>query len=377
MVLYMKARRQLEMAVRDLEELGFATMPVPTAITTTVARGFCIARSAFDVLEDGPPSLGPHTTNSANASGSHRIGALSNYNACREGFIFSNGASFEVHGVDGFEAAMGSFFDAAIETAHALLEAIERRLQLPEQWFESALGPLKDSSQWHMKRYRPEAAPQHAVTSDGKLVLLAVHSDPSLISLIFHDRPGCSPGAMGLECQVTGGDGKLAWSPIASHGHSVVTILAGSVLDKLTCGTYRAVRHRVAVPHATYMNSGKRVAATFFFRPAPSAMLQPPPSPLLRRLPSGGQGMMGMRYAEWQKKVAAKYEKHAPPTDFAKAAKPAARGTVAAAAEEAGARPPDGKVEADDAMRTRVPTVAISLRAASAISLRAIKVRIS
>ena len=361
-----------EAAVRDLEELGFATMPVPTDTTTTVARGFCIARSAFDVLEDGPPQLGPHTTDSANASGSHRVGALSNYNACREGFIFSNGASFEMHGVDGFEAAMGSFFSAALETVHTVLEAIERRLQLPANWFESSLGPLKDSSQWHMKRYRPEAAPQHAVTSDGKLVLLAVHSDPSLVSLIFHDRPGCSPGAMGLECQVTGSDGKLAWSPIASHGHSVVTILAGSVLDKLTCGVYRAVRHRVAVPHATYMESGKRVAATFFFRPAPSAVLQPPPSPLLPRLQSGQQGMMGLRYSEWQKKVAAKYEKHAPPTDFAKAGT-AKAGTAKArsTAAASGARPPNGEMEA-----MRVPAVAISLSAASAISLHAIKVRI-
>ena len=39
-----------------------------------------------------PATLAPDA-DSVHASGMHRVGALSNYNACREGFIFSNGAT--------------------------------------------------------------------------------------------------------------------------------------------------------------------------------------------------------------------------------------------------------------------------------------------
>ena len=314
-------------AVEELKTRGFASLPVPAPIASTVKKSFDLARPAFDVLEDGPPALGRHTKDSANASGSHRIGALSNYNACREGFVFSNGASFPVKGIDGFESATTAFFAAALQTARALLAAIERRLGLPKDWFEDTLGPLSSSSQWHLKRYRPEAAPQHAVTEDGKLVLLAVHSDPSLVSLVFHDAAGKQPGARGLECQrqnppsgtLENGSETVAatagaiWDPVPFHGHSVVTVLGGSVLDKLTGGHFRAIRHRVAVPRATHMESGQRIAATFFFRPSPSAVLLPPPSPLLPP-PSGGAAPM--KYSEWQRKVADKYERHAAAADF-------------------------------------------------------------
>ena len=313
-----------DMAAQSLEERGFASLAVATSTASTAAHAFAIARSALDVLEDGPPPLGPHTTDTANASGSHRAGALSSYNACREGFVFSNGASFSVHGVDGFEAAMSAFFNVAMEAAHAVLAAIERRLQLPLHWFETALGPLSEHAQWHMKRYVPESAPRHAVTTDGKLVLLAVHSDPSLISLVFHDAPGRQPGAMGLECQVTK-DGQSTWEPVSSHGHEVVTVLCGSIMEKLTGRVLGAVRHRVAMPSeaALETQSGRRVAATFFFRPAPSAFLQPPPSPLLPR----ARGPP-IQYSAWLRKVASRYERHAPPAVFAKAApSPVANGS--------------------------------------------------
>ena len=111
-------------AVRELESKGFATLPVAAYTSATVAHGFGVARLAFDALEDGPPQLGSHTTDSANASGAHRVGALSTYNACREGFVFSNGATFRVNGVDGFEPAMGAFFAAALAVAHGVLGAL-------------------------------------------------------------------------------------------------------------------------------------------------------------------------------------------------------------------------------------------------------------
>ena len=52
-----------------------------------------------------------------------------------------------------------------------MLNAIERQLALPPGWFETTLGPLAQHSQWHLKRYVPEAAPAVTVTDDGKSVL--------------------------------------------------------------------------------------------------------------------------------------------------------------------------------------------------------------
>ena len=144
----MPDRESADAAAIALEERGYASLEVPIATAHTTADGFAVARSAFDVLEDGPPPLGPHTTDSANASGSHRVGALSNYNACREGFVFSNGAIFGVRGIGRFEEAMTQFFDAALATAEAVLAAIERRLGLPARARVAA------------RRATPEALPE-------------------------------------------------------------------------------------------------------------------------------------------------------------------------------------------------------------------------
>ena len=98
-----------------------------------------------------------------------------------------------------------------------------------------------------------------------------MHSDPSLISLIVHDRDGTNSGALGLECMLSGGE----WSEVAAHGHGVVTVLVGAILERITGGCFAAAHHRVAVSDPTTL--GRRVAATFFFRPAPHAMLCAPP----------------------------------------------------------------------------------------------------
>lgn len=54
----------------------------------------------------------------------------------------------------------------------------------------------------------------------------------------------------------------------------------GALLDRITGGRYRAARHRVVAEPSAHA-SAARVAATFFFRPAPAALLRRPPSPLL------------------------------------------------------------------------------------------------
>ena len=172
-------------------------------------------------------------------------------------------------------------------------------------------------------------------------VLLPVHTDPSLISLLVHDVPGVRPGGLGLEYlrprwprgagaggsvagrrsssggvsgEVSGGTEPTAeptgdrgaedeWLDVASHGHGVVTVLVGSVLDRITGGLYPAAKHRVASTNPTGL--GRRVAATFFFRPAPTAWLEKLPITAL-----ADRSVNPIRFRDWLARVASKYERH-------------------------------------------------------------------
>ena len=109
---------------------------------------------------------------------------------------------------------------SAYAIALIVFAALERRLALEPGWFDRAFGPRLDlHSQWHVKRYRPETVSPHAVslpgasalspTSDEKPqhVLLPVHTDPSLISVVLHDAPGVADGAAGLQTLAAGGAG--------------------------------------------------------------------------------------------------------------------------------------------------------------------------
>ena len=176
-------------------------------------------------------------------------------------------------------------------------------------------------------------------------VLLPVHTDPSLISLIVHDVPGVRPGALGLEYlrprrqrgagaggsvagrrsssggvsdEVSGGTEPTGdrgaestvdrgaegeWLVVASHGHGVVTVLVGAVLDRITGGLYPAAKHRVASTNPSGL--GRRVAATFFFRPAPTAWLEKLPITALT-----DRSVKPIRFRDWLARVASKYERH-------------------------------------------------------------------
>ena len=130
-------------------------------------------------------------------------------------------------------------------------------------------------------------------------------------------------GALGLEYM----RGTDRWEEVGAHGHAVVTVLGGAVLDRITGGRYKACRHRVvmvppplgaaadtadtadtsASASASASASGTasasasadidtgafggrhRIAATFFFRPAPSAKLTPPPCLAQTRLRPDGK----------------------------------------------------------------------------------------
>ena len=50
-------------------------------------------------------------------------------------------------------------------------------------------------------------------------------------------------GALGLEYM----RGTDRWEEVGAHGHAVVTVLGGAVLDRITGGRYKACRHRVVM----------------------------------------------------------------------------------------------------------------------------------
>lgn len=97
------------------------------------------------------------------------------------------------------------------------------------------------------------------------------------------------------------------------RGHAVATVFTGSVLDRITGGVYPAARHRVAVADPAALGLS-RVVATFFWRPAQSAVLRAPPSP---QLPPRGQ-FKQMQFSTWCKRVATRYEAHKTPRPCAK-----------------------------------------------------------
>jgi len=101
-----------------------------------------------------------------------RAGWGSAYNQTREGFVFSDGATFGVPPDDPiaanrFEAHCAAMHTSALALARGVLAALERDLGIPPGWFEENFGPIESNSQWHVKRYRPERASVHAVAVAG------------------------------------------------------------------------------------------------------------------------------------------------------------------------------------------------------------------
>lgn len=317
----------LDAAVDSLRRCGVACLTLDDAASSTHARCFDVARRALDACATAPaddPLRVRADADTAHVTGMHPAGALSSYNACREGFVFSDGAMFSVPPARedaaeaaAFEDAMKALFDVALGVATATLRAMERRMEIPDGWFEDAFGPLASNAQWHVKRYRPKASPPHAVSVAGasrassassadKTVLLPVHTDPSLVSVVVHDAAGVVAGAKGLE-HLSSGDSGI-WTEVPLHGHGVACVLVGSVMDRITSGAYPAARHRVAVVDPEALGLG-RVVATFFWRPAPGATLRPPPSPVI---PSCAK-FKTMKFGTWCKRTAKRYETHAEP----------------------------------------------------------------
>mmetsp|Transcript_11912 Transcript_11912/g.17189 ORF Transcript_11912/g.17189 Transcript_11912/m.17189 type:complete len:190 (-) Transcript_11912:254-823(-) len=167
------------------------------------------------------------------------------------------------------------------------LISIEKRLELPQGYFLQAFGQgdtsLMKYSQWHIKRYSnitTEAHVTHSETliaeEENSMLLLPVHTDPSLLSIIVHDAPGICNGGWGLEYatkprqqdEQASSSTLPIWKEIPSHGHGIATVMIGSAFGRImqagapqTSSTnmlneairklYPPVRHRVKKSFAT------------------------------------------------------------------------------------------------------------------------------
>eukprot|EP00035_Acanthoeca_spectabilis_P009629 m.169972 g.169972 ORF g.169972 m.169972 type:complete len:371 (-) comp14783_c0_seq11:2714-3826(-) len=347
-----------------LQEDGVCVLQLSKSAGEQHARAFRACRGALDLAsaagENPHPYTIPDGEASANCTGIHAAGSLSRYNIHREGVVFSNnhffpldrqssgdltcaegecsetdvkdttatltagpevseitrapaqasGHSHEEDCEDLFEMEMRALWDEVCALGLTLLEDISTALDV-SGYFEAELGPIKEHSQWHIKRYRPDRR-KFTTTCDRKVVLLPTHTDPSLISIVIHDRPGQCSGAMGLEYLNNKGN----WCELPLSGHRVATCFVGSILNRITGGTLTAAKHRVAVPPGDipeHTCEFSRVVATFFLRPAPTAMLRLIPAAAFAHL-----NVKEMSFLEWNLRVAKNYEKkrhkHAPLT---------------------------------------------------------------
>ena len=347
-----------------------------------------------------PPPISPHTR--AGQTGYHPAGGLSRYNAHREGVVFSNGELLALGAAEGAadsRAKAAAWFGAIADIAVAALEEVAVAAGVPgpgadavpaadgtdrdpdaaaprsaaAAWVRS-LGDIRSASQWHVKRYTAPSTATPTVDDTGtpQAVLLPLHTDPSLISVVIHDAPGTNPGCLGLQHRSAARGGYVE---LPHHGHAVATVLVGSLLEKISSGLFSAAKHRVLAPllgdggdggdgddrgnidgdagHGTEgqpprpppaPSSGAssvrrpppgpvtprprfasppsppslpaaapRMAATFFFRPGPDYVLRSLPSPVVR----ARNTVVEMPYAEWKRRTAARYEaskkKHKPP----------------------------------------------------------------
>jgi isopenicillin N synthase-like dioxygenase len=302
---------RFEQVVQDLERRGTAVLELPRQSQAIIVHqtAFATAKHAFHLLAAAPSSvhcqrIGPGE-DSAHATGYHTAGGMSRYNACREGFVVSDGASFGLGlepCIPAFERDLQDLSESMHGIAQQVLSTMERSWDLPEHWFQTTLGDAKQHSQWHMKRYvRPEREPEPEKSMVEDIVLLPSHTDPSLISIIVHDAPNMQDGCMGLQYQGPPSGGKREWIEVPKHGHLVATVMVGSVLGYITGGRIPPAKHRVI---ATAM-TGERLVATLFVRPRSTAMLQVPPSIVFQNVSLKKQ----VTFDTWNARVSRNYMK--------------------------------------------------------------------
>lgn len=275
--------------VRDLRnQSGLAVLDLPEDTASIPATAFALARSFFQQQpHDTVHTLSPDTP-SAHATGYHPAGGCLSrkYNLFRQGLIYSD----DTHTIPGLPPALEKALALLRHTMHDLGEqvvaALEKDLELEVSWMANHLGPsMRQHSQWHLKQYEPSSS-----TTDS--LWLPVHTDPSLISIVILDAPGVQDGAQGLEYMHEG-----RWIEVPQSGHAVAIVLVGSIGAMLT--GLPACQHRVVAG-----GKSDRRAATLFVRPAPTALLERPPSRKLEHLPPLRRRQT---FEEWNNRVSKNY----------------------------------------------------------------------
>ena len=385
---FAKARRSLDElplsywddVVTDLRrQYGMATIHLPIEIQELHERAFQVARMALDrvrsssSIEKNDGSDASATVrmiqqgdDSAHATGYHCAGgsnSMSRYNEYREGFVFSNGETFQVplnsrHQQIGrqrdleecqeenFEYIMKNLFETSLHgICNHILLAIERKLQLPMNYFQNSMGPTNTCSQWHIKRYvvgvndqqennikvdrnvEQESEQQHQhhrhrenIEETEPKVLLPTHTDPSLISIVIHDQKGCNQHPNGLQYYAVpqprdtnpasshssastspkpttlstiatdsaeASTAKRCWMDIPYSGHAVATIFVGSILSYITGSSGDVLTTSFpSVKHRVIQTSESVGKDNGNGRMAITLFVRPQPSSILQILPS-------------------------------------------------------------------------------------------
>ena len=301
-----------------LESKGYGLLSIPDNISSCLAKVFLTARVA---LNDVSASMDQHPCNvplinpqssSSSWTGYHRATSLNGrYNRFREGFVFSNGEMFEIEAAnhktdDSFASQMNKLFHIMHDViAIGILSAIEKMLELPDSYFRNKLGPTDIASQWHLKRYNILSQRDSDESSE---ILLPMHTDPSLISVVILDQPGINVGCMGLEVL-----DDSEWKEITHHGHGIAVIFVGSVLSHLvkspSQSTFPAVKHRVTrwwSNDANGCNNRQRVAATLFVRPHGDALMKPFHN---MSIDGSDESKKYQTFSQWNAKTARNYMK--------------------------------------------------------------------
>lgn len=259
-----------------------------------------------DLRNDTSEHIAP-TADSAHATGYHGASdasSMSRYNQFREGIVFSDSGKLKSQKYNPLQRDLNALQDLLHSIAACVCRGIERDLSLPQNWLQTAFGPMRTGSQWHIKRYLPSRSTSRS-TDVPHNDLLPIHTDPSLISIIIHDRPGKQAGSQGLMYSaMTGGERKYV--SVSHSGTAVAIVLVGSVLSQLTGQYYPACRHLVAASPDHSEVPFHRMAATLFLRPVGTAKLVVPPSVSLRHVAMKQQNVT---FDEWNMRVSRRYMK--------------------------------------------------------------------
>jgi isopenicillin N synthase-like dioxygenase len=319
----------------DLLERGVGIVELTEEQSVIPKSAFHVAKLALDLPEPTKQTSFPQVdaNDSAHTTGYHGLGAMSaRYNAFREGFVWSDGKSFDLsvprleresrtqlendsrNELSTFQEQMKALHELLHDVADQVMKSIAQHLELSDSFFADKYGPdFRSYSQWHIKRFVAPSSTsltQLSLEETPKTIeWLPTHTDPSLISIIIHDRPNLATphdDSMGLQNY----DSKQkAWKEVSSHsGHNIAIVMAGSVLQEITCGYFRACQHRV-VYRSLIDQQQRRMAATLFLRPAPQARLVTPHSCKLSLSSVSCNPQKPRTFAEWYSRTARKYEK--------------------------------------------------------------------